>query len=336
VQRGHDVTVYNPSTHPYSGDEWQGARIIRCYAPPGTAGQFLYDLACTLDARKRDFDIWLVLGYTSSSVWGWLYPKKKSVLISNMDGLEWKRSKYSSLVRKFLLWAERLAVQHSHFLVADSIAIQAYLENKYKVPAKYIAYGAEVYEDNGPAALAEFGLQSDDYFLVIARMEPENNIEMILQGYCSAGSKKKLLLVGNIDNAYGIKLQQQFGNRPGVLFTRPVYEQSKLTALKKYCSLYFHGHSCGGTNPSLLEAIAGSALLCAHDNAFNRAVLGEDALYFSSAEGVRTGINEMPGRDKANRMIANNLLKIQQQFNWPAIVAEYERFMQDCYNSMRR
>src|SRR5690606_25316653 len=109
VQKGHDVTVYNSHTHPYQEPTWNGVKIIHCKDPEdkiGTAGQFIYDLNCIRDARKRDYDIILQLGYTSSSIWGWLMPRRKSIVTTNMDGLEWKRTKYSKKVQKFLLFAE--------------------------------------------------------------------------------------------------------------------------------------------------------------------------------------------------------------------------------------
>ena len=104
VERGHDVTVYNSHKHPYHEKEWNGIKITHCFDPEyilGGAGQFVYDLNCILDARKRNYDIILMLGYTSSSVWGKLYPKN-SIVITNMDGLEWKRAKFSKPVQNFL------------------------------------------------------------------------------------------------------------------------------------------------------------------------------------------------------------------------------------------
>ena len=107
TSKGHEVYVYNSSAHPYKEKVWNGVNIIHCKDPEdkiGTAGQFIYDLNCILDSRKREFDIILQLGYTSSSVWNWLF-SKKPVIITNMDGLEWKRSKYSKLVQRFLFYA---------------------------------------------------------------------------------------------------------------------------------------------------------------------------------------------------------------------------------------
>ena len=109
--------------------------IVHCTDPEdkiGTAGQFIYDLNCILHSRRQQYDIILQLGYTSSSVWGWLLPRKKTVVTTNMDGLEWKRTKYSKKVQRFLLRAERLGVKFSDHLIADSIGIQIYLKKKYQ------------------------------------------------------------------------------------------------------------------------------------------------------------------------------------------------------------
>jgi hypothetical protein len=161
VQKGHDVTVYNSSKHPYTEKKWHGVHIIHCYDPEyliGTAGQFVYDLNCILDARRREYDIILVLGYTSSSIWGFLYPKN-AIIITNMDGMEWKRSKYPGPVKTFLQKAEKWAVQASNFHIADSHVIKEYLDSKYNVKCKYIAYGAGIYPVADESLLKEYKLK---------------------------------------------------------------------------------------------------------------------------------------------------------------------------------
>ena len=127
---GHEVFVYNSHNHPYQKNKWNEVNIIYCYDPEfklGAIGQFIYDFNCTLDSRRRNFDVILQLGYTSSSVWNWLF-KRTSRLITNMDGLEWKRAKFSKPVSLFLKYAEKLAIHHSDVLIADSLGIQSYLE----------------------------------------------------------------------------------------------------------------------------------------------------------------------------------------------------------------
>ena len=128
---GHEVFVYNSHNHPNQNNKWNEVNIIHCYDPEfklGTIGQFIYDLNCTLDSRKRNFDIILQLGYTSSSVWNWLF-KPTSKLFTNMDGLEWKRTKFSRPVSLFLKYAEKLAVKHSDVLISDSLDSSLFTKN---------------------------------------------------------------------------------------------------------------------------------------------------------------------------------------------------------------
>lgn len=332
--KGHKVIVYNSHHHPYKQEEWNGARIIHCFDAEkyiGTAGQFIYDLNCIRDVSKQDFDIILFLGYTSSSVWGKLFPKK-AIIVSNMDGLEWKRSKYSGLVRKFLLYAEKLAVKYSDHLIADSIAIQAYLQKKYNIQSRYIPYGADIMEEAGEEILKFYGLVKGQYFMLMARMEPENNVDMILEGFCKTASESKFVVVGNVDNSFGKKMVSKYGADRRLLFCGAVFDKAKISALRKSAKLYFHGHSVGGTNPSLLEAMADGVLIAAHENEFNKTVLQDDAYYFGTAAEAERLIDEMNRSEKKTTMVEKNLQKIRDEFNWPAIVNRYEAMFMDCYN----
>lgn len=327
VQAGHDVTVYNSHNHPYQEEQWKGVHIRHCYDPEyflGSAGQFIYDLNCLIDARKRSYDVILQLGYTSSSIWGMLFPKN-SLIIYNMDGLEWQRTKYSPMIRRFLQYAEKLAVKYSDFYIADSPVIQSYFRDKYGIEAQYIAYGAELFGPADPVVLKEYGVQPGDYFLLMARMEPDNNIEMILDGYGKSRTSMPILVVGHTINKFSRHLMAKFGKDERIIFTGGIYDQWKVHCLKAFCRLYFHGHSTGGTNPSLLEAMASEALIAAHDNVFNRQVLEEHALYFSSPEDVAGLVDRVPMDLDAVGMKKKNLEKIIQQFRWPEIIASYEQ-----------
>src|SRR5882757_7715333 len=168
VKAGHEVTVYNSHNHPYQDKEWKGVQIRHCYDPEyllGSAGQFVYDLNCLIDARKRHYDVILQLGYTSSSVWGLLFPKD-SIIIYNLDGLEWQRTKYSPIIRRFLLYAEKLAVKFSDSYIADSPVIQIYFRDKYGIQSEYIAYGAELFDPADPTILRDYGVSPGNYFLL--------------------------------------------------------------------------------------------------------------------------------------------------------------------------
>jgi glycosyltransferase involved in cell wall biosynthesis len=214
VRRGHSVWVYNSSDHPYKEAQWNGVHIVHCTdweRHIGTAGQFIYDLNCLKDARRRDFDVLLQLGYTSNSVWYPIWPRQMLNVV-NMDGLEWKRSKYGPLTRRFLKRAEGWAARRGDLLIADSIGIRDYLQREYQRPSVYIPYGAEVPEHYDPEILRRWGLEPDGYFLLMARMEPENNIEMIIRGWMKTVKDKPLVLIGNAGNAFGKHLTDTYSH----------------------------------------------------------------------------------------------------------------------------
>jgi len=327
VKRGHEVTVYNSSLHGYEGTEWNGVQIITkrdIEDKIGTAGQFIYDLNCILDARHRDFEIILQLGYTSSSVWSFLFPKK-SIIVTNMDGLEWKRSKYSPATQRFLMKAEKWAALKSDLLIADSIGIKTYLLNKYNKQSEYIAYGAEIVRKPDHQFLEEKGLRPYQYNIVIARLEPENNVEMIIRGHLEANYSLPLIIIGGIQNKFGKYLKSKYESVK-TQFWGSVYNIDLLNSLRYYSNIYFHGHSVGGTNPSLLEAMASSALIAAHDNIFNKSVLGKDAFYFSSISDVNDILIKFTNKEEHALKLQNNLKKIDTDFSWPHIIDLLENY----------
>lgn len=327
VKKGHEVYVYNSHNHPYQDSEWNGVKILHCKDPEhiiGTTGQFIYDLYCILDCRKRDFDVILQLGYTSSSIWNWLFPKK-SIIVTNMDGLEWRRSKYSVPVQKFLLFAEKLAVKYSDYLISDSIGIQSYLQDKYSVDSKYIPYGANLICSAEDSFLTDLNLEKGSYNMLVSRIEPENSIETILQGFLNSDTDRKFLVIGNTDSRYGKKIKNKFRD-DRIVYLGYVYGIEKLDILRKHSHLYFHGHTVGGTNPSLLEAMSSSSLICAHNNEFNKAILENDAFYFNCNKCITSLLNR-ENIEERDLFISNNQEKIKNKYSWEKILKEYEDFL---------
>ena len=323
AKRGHEVFVYNSSLHPYRDTQWQSVKIIRCRDwenKLGAAGQFIYDLNCITDSRKRNFDIVLQLGYTSNSLWYWLWPKN-SINVINMDGLEWKRTQYSRLTRMFLKKAESWAAKHGDHLIADSICIQEYLLHSYNKTSTYIPYGAEIFHGPNPAVLENYNLEPQQYDLIVARMEPENNIETVIAGYLQSQQKVPLVIVGNVNNKFGKRWRKKYENEK-IKFPGAIYNQTTLNNLRYFSRIYFHGHSAGGTNPSLLEAMACSCTIVAHNNNFNRSVLSDNAFYFSSAGEIKAILNQYTQADK--RMMEQNLEKIRTEYGWDNIIEKYE------------
>lgn len=327
VERGHDVTVYNSHNHPYQESVWKGVKIIHCFDPEnniGTAGQFIYDLNCIIDTRKRKFDIILQLGYTSSSVWGWLLPRKQSIVTTNVDGLEWKRTKFSSKVKQFLKYAENLGIKYSDHLISDSVGIQEYLQNTYKKSSIYIPYGANLVTSTSSELLSTYSLQPYQYSMLIARLEPENSIEMILDGVVASQEKEKFLVIGKHETVFGNYLKDKFKGYENIVFVGGIYDIEVLNNLRHYSRLYFHGHTVGGTNPSLLEAMASQALIAANNNIFNKSILGDDAFYFANANDIANLVKSIK-KEYYDHYITNNNAKIQNAYSWPYIVDQYEK-----------
>ncbi len=325
VKRGHDVTVYNSHSHPFQKPTWNGVNIIHKRDPEdrlGTIGQFIYDFNCIVDLKNHDFDIILQLGYTSSSIWNKLLPSN-SKIITNMDGLEWKRSKFNKPTQMFLKYAEKLAANSSDILIADSIGIQEHLQKTYSLPSTYIPYGATVFDTPNLEILNEFDLEPENYNLLVARMEPENNIETIINGHNQSNTKLKLILIGKIDNDFGQYLKTHYANEQ-IVFIGGVYNQNKLNNLRYFSHIYFHGHSVGGTNPSLLEAMASNSLICAHNNIFNKSILGQNAYYFNDSLQIASIINSLSQKSFDKEKLNNNRQEIITNYSWESIVTQYE------------
>lgn len=333
VEQGHQVYCYNSHNHPFQETSFHGVNIIHQHDPEykyGTFGQFIYDYNCILDARKRDFDIILQLGYTSNSVWHLLLPKK-AIIITNMDGLEWKRTKYSKPVQQFLKFAERLAAKSSDFLVSDSLGIQKFLKEKYNKESTYIAYGANPFSNSNEEILKEYRVEKEKYNMIMARFEPENNLDMVLEGVAQNEDKTPILVIGKHETKYGEFLKNKFKDHQNIRFMGGIYNLEHLNNLRYFSNLYFHGHSVGGTNPSLLEAMASKAFVIAHNNDFNKGILKGNSYYFSTPEEVKNILNTIKKNDNL-QFVQNNFDAIVNEFNWEKINGEYLQLFEECYS----
>ncbi|WP_299212998.1 DUF1972 domain-containing protein [uncultured Aquimarina sp.] len=330
ADKGHEVYVYNSNDHPYQEKTWEGVQIVHKYDPEhkiGTAGQFIYDLNCILHCRKEKFDIILQLGYTSSSIWSFLFPKN-AIIVTNMDGLEWKRSKYSKLVRTFLKHAERWGAKYSDYLIADSKGIQKHLLSTYNKVSEYIAYGATTFDTPNEELLKTYNVTNSNYSMLIARMEPENNIETILDGFHESNKEYPFLVIGKL-NKFGTYLKEKFKNDKRVRFIGAIYDLSHLNNLRYFSRYYFHGHSVGGTNPSLLEAMASNSLIIANDNEFNRSILETSAEYFVNHEDVKNILNEDVLFKNKSKFSKENYIKIENLYSWDIINKKYEDYLNE-------
>lgn len=338
AQRGHEVVVYSPKFHPYQESTYKGVRIKHIYSPEtwmgSSVGSFFYDFASLRDAlKKEDFDIIYEAGYTSiipAYIWFNVKKRKRPIFTTNMDGLENKRSKFSPMVRRFLDWEEKMAVKYSHYLIADNMGIHDYYKEKYGKESKFLAYGADIHDDFKAEYLEEFGLKSEEYYILIARLEPENNIVMAIEGYLHSkeNGRRPLIVVGKTNTPHGKELVEKYGNERNVEFVGGIYDFKKLDSIRHFSKAYFHGHSVGGTNPSLLEAMAAGCFIFAHDNIFNRAVLKENAFYYPSADKVTEYLNRIDTIAEGSKIqyTARNIEVIRNEYSWESLIDKHEKY----------
>lgn len=267
------------------------------------------------------------------------FKKRHSIIITNTDGIEHRRTKKNWLVRNFISKPiEFFAVHFSDHLIADSEGIESYLYQTYpcsKNKTSMIEYGAYIktIADNHVGIEKEYGLKPHMYYLVVARLEKENNVSMIVDGYLKSHTDKKLVIVGNLDSRSYVEelLKRKSGS---VIFTDGIYDQNKLEALRLNCYAYLHGHSVGGTNPSLLEALGCGNIVIGHDNKFVREVTDNHMFYFANEIECAERIDEVDNIsiEKYNELQESARRRIQNYYNWQRITEEYLKLFQDIIN----
>ena len=336
VERGHQVSVYSPDFHSYKEDTYKGVKIIR---KPGlksflgmSASNFIYDYICFKDAVNKDFDIILELGLITSALSVILCRHKNKLIVTNLDGLEWKRSKWNNIVQKITKALEKYGVKYSDYLIADNLGIQDYIRNQYNRNSEFIPYGAFKPTIPNPNCLKEYGLEPSNYILTIARLEPENNLEMMFDGYISSGIKYPYFIIGNHLTSYGNFLKKKYSNS-NIIFLGGIFNKNQLDNIRYYSKYYLHGHSVGGTNPALIEAMSASAFILVHDNQFNKSVVNQNAYYFNSSNTLSDLLNNKDILKVKNEFVKNNIIKIDKVYRWPIVVRQYESYFKEILNN---
>ena len=264
-------------------------------------------------------------------------------LFVNPDGHEWLRAKWSYPVRRYWKLSEGLMVKHADLLVCDSQNIESYIQNdyaKYQPQTIYIAYGTETSKskltsDDAKVRdwFAEKCITEGQYYLVVGRFVPENNYEAMIRGFMQSDSKRDFVLITNVEeNKFYDKLlaETQFDQDSRIKFVGTVYDQELLKYIREQAFAYLHGHEVGGTNPSLLEALASTQLNLLLDVGFNREV-GQDAALYWKKEGLAQTINaaeQMTDQERFEADLASNQ-RIAQAFTWEKIVTDYQNLFKE-------
>ena len=310
---GHDVIVYCEDNEHKEVFVYEKVNqvFIKASKLPGLS-QFIYDYRCTKHALTQDLDVIYHAGY-ATSVFGNLVFKKglDGKLVYNMDGLEWKRSKFNRITRWLTKKLEKTAALSGANLVSDNKGIQDYLKSVYDVPSTLIEYGADILNDE----IEYVDGYPKVFDLVIARFEPENHIEEIIAAYQNQ-REATLVLVANKNTKLHHKLSPRIKRAPNIIFNGPIYDKKVLAFLKTNCRYYIHGHSVGGTNPSLLEALAGGCNILIHDNDFNKDVIDQYGQTWSNQMELERLISKNIERSTT---IDEQKKYCAERFNWQLI-----------------
>ena len=329
-------------------EEYHNARCFTVKVPNiGPAQAIYYDVAALKDCCKyiKANNIESPIVYILACRIGPFmahYTKKihklGGVVYVNPDGHEWKRAKWSALVRKYWKVSEKMMVKHADLLVCDSKNIEKYIKNdyeKYNPKTTFIAYGSETsmssLGDNDEKYinwLKEKNLESNNYYLVVGRFVPENNYETMLKEFMNSNTKKSFALITNVSDNFLEELKKKTGfhkdNR--IKFVGTVYDQELLKKIRENAYGYFHGHEVGGTNPSLLEALGSTKLNLLLDVGFNKEVAEDAAIYWSKKEGDLASLinaaDEME-KEEIEGIGLKAKKRIDEAYSWQFITDEY-------------
>ncbi len=302
----------------------------------GRVFEILYDCYFVL---KCAFGLRCQTVYCLGVVSGFILPVARLFgvrTIVNVDGIEWRRQKFRSLERGFLRLSFHACGVFADNIIIDNGELLRYLPARYRRKAAFIPYGVSEIDCGDHAGLpvstrAGMGpspLSPRDYWLVVARLEPENSIEMMVDGYLGSRSKLPLVVVGGFsDPSYERQVRGKVGSSEADMRVRlmgPVFDQRELAALRCNCRAYIHGHTVGGTNPSLLEAMSAGNVIAAHDNAFNREVCGDAATYFDSAVRLRDILDAIE-KDPASfqELAARAKRRASENYRWEDVTERY-------------
>ena len=339
VEKGYDIHV--SCEHPGEENCTENYNGVKLFYFPikhpkssilGMVYEIIYDVYSLFKASMRADQVYM-LGY-SAALFFFIPKLFGKTLYLNPDGFEWKRAKFNNMVKILLMLNEKMGAFWADRIIADSQGIKNYYDKKYDIKSSFIAYGASVVpsvkwdKEKLPEIIKDEVDLNPAYWLLVARLEPENNIHTIVNGYIESNTKKPLIIVGNFDSPqyeeYITNIVNEKSGDKKIFFTGGIYDQDTLNMLRQNCFAYLHGHSVGGTNPSLVEAMAMKSLLLAHDNQFNREVCEDTALYFENSNDLKNKIEKVENNPKNYLELKSMTFnRVNKEYNWDKIVGQY-------------
>jgi glycosyltransferase involved in cell wall biosynthesis len=334
VEQGWRVVVYCQTDNhsgTASGDTWKGIeRVLLPGRYSGPMGTVWFDLQSIRHACRFD-DLCLTFGY-NTAILNALQRMRRVPNVINMDGIEWKRSRWGIKKQAYFYINERFASRVGTHLIADHPEIQRYLRRK--VPAEritMIAYGADEVVSAPSEPVTELGLVPGEYLTLIARPIAENSILEVVSTFSRRKRGLKLLVLGNyspeVDEYHRAVVS---AGSDEVVFPGAIYEPERVQALRFHSLAYVHGHTVGGTNPSLVEALGCGNPVLAHDNVYNRWVAQDAGLYFQTENEFERILDELSSSPDLRTQLAENArARHLAAFTWPRVAGQYESLLRD-------
>lgn len=317
-----EYTVYcSGKDMPQRIEQHKGAKLKYISWRANGVQSIMYDITAMIRSL-RGYDTILVLGVSGCIFLPLFKLLSRAKIIVNIDGLEHRRDKWTRAVRKFLLLSEVVAVKCAHTIIADNKGIADYVQWRYKKEAKLIAYGGDhalrtVPQEKQNKILANFDLTMGGYFVSVCRIEPENNCHITLSAFANCG--KELVFVGNWKkNEYSRNLKEKYSNIPNIKLLDSIYDLDILYTLRKNARYYIHGHSAGGTNPSLVEAMFLGKPVLAYDVVYNRETTHHKAHYWQTSDELQQLVTNESLNSDDIRTVA------QEHYTWEKITKQYE------------
>ncbi len=325
LQDQFDFLVYcSPSNDETRPEKYKKSRLVYIPLKANGVQSTLYDIASMLHA-VRSVDVILVLGVSGCIFLPFLRIFSKKKIIVNIDGLEWRRHKWGRIAKWFLKFSEKVAVNNADVVVTDNQAIKEYVQNEYNKDSVLIAYGGDhvLIPSHGSEVVdKEFTPPFEKYAIKVCRVEPENNVHVALEAF-SLINDLPLVIVGNWDaSEYGIQLRKKYGGASNIKLIDPVYDRGTLYNLRSNAQLYIHGHSAGGTNPSLVEAMSFGLPVIAFDVQYNRETTQSKAIFFKDRDSLVGILNHLDQAEISNVGAAMKETAMEL-YTWKKITGEY-------------
>tara|TARA_R110000868_G_scaffold411493_3_gene704659 strand:- start:24033 stop:25109 length:1077 start_codon:yes stop_codon:yes gene_type:complete len=304
-------------------EDYNGAKLKYVNLDANGAQSIPYDVVSILMSMKSS-DTLLILGVSGCVFLPILKLFSKKKVVVNIDGLEWKRAKWGVFAKWFLKVSESIAVRFSDVTVSDNKAIQDYILSEYGKRSELIAYGADHVKRVGydDVDIYRYPFLNKSYVFKVCRIEPENNVHVILEAFVSI-TNYDLVIVGNWANSeYGINLKKLYSSVSHVHLLDPIYNQDELNKLRGNCNIYVHGHSAGGTNPSLVEAMFLGLPIIAYAISYNKETTQGFAKYFSDVVDLKAILSSIDSVELS--FIADKMKDIADvNYTWQRVSDQY-------------